>query len=137
MNDLISRKRALEEMTFSNGINVDGILYVPLKDVRKHIKNLPSAQSELCEDAVSRKDAIRWVKTECNPYGKPTLDFESGVKVMEYLKRMPSAKQVVRCKDCQYGIQDEYDQWYCRSLGCSLWDEDGNGFCSDAERRTE
>lgn len=44
---------------------------------------------QACEDAVSREDAIRWVKTECNPYGKPTLDFESGKKVIEYLKSMP------------------------------------------------
>jgi hypothetical protein len=31
-------------------------------------------------DLISRQAAIRWVKTECNPYGKPTLDFESGKK---------------------------------------------------------
>lgn len=47
-----------------------------------------SVQPEPCEDAVSRKDAIRWIKTECNPYGKPTLDFESGKKVIEHLERM-------------------------------------------------
>ena len=39
---------------------------------------------------ISREDAIRWVKTECNPYGKPTLDFESGKKVIEHLEQMPS-----------------------------------------------
>lgn len=43
-------------------------------------------------DLISREDAIRWVKTECNPYGKPTLDFESGKKVIEYLEQMPSAQ---------------------------------------------
>ena len=42
-------------------------------------------------DLISRQDAIRWVKTECNPYGKPTLDFESGKKVIEHLRQMPSA----------------------------------------------
>lgn len=41
-------------------------------------------------DLISREDAIRWVKTECNPYGKPTLDFESGKKVIEHLEQMPS-----------------------------------------------
>ena len=52
MNDLISRKQALEEMTFSDGIEKDGVLYVPLRDVNKHIKNLPSVQPEiiLCKD---------------------------------------------------------------------------------------
>ena len=42
MDDLISRKRALEEMTFSCGIEQDGVLYVPLRDVNKHLKSLPS-----------------------------------------------------------------------------------------------
>lgn len=42
-------------------------------------------------DLISRQDAIRWVKTECNPYGKPTLEFESGKKVIEHLEKMPSA----------------------------------------------
>lgn len=43
-------------------------------------------------DIISRRAAIRWVKTECNPYGNPTLDFESGKKVMEHLERMPPAQ---------------------------------------------
>lgn len=43
-------------------------------------------------DLISRQAAIRWVKTECNPYGEPTLDFESGKKVIEHLKQMPSAE---------------------------------------------
>lgn len=44
-------------------------------------------------DLISRRAAIRWVKTECNPYGKPTLDFESSKKVIEHLAQMPSAQQ--------------------------------------------
>ena len=44
------------------------------------------------DDLISRQAAIRWVKTECNPYGKPTLDFESGKKVIEHLKNMPPAQ---------------------------------------------
>lgn len=42
------------------------------------------------DDLISRAAAIRWVKTECNPYGKPTLDFESGKKVIKHLEKMPS-----------------------------------------------
>ena len=38
------------------------------------------------QDLIYRQAAIRWVKTECNPYGKPTLDFETGKKVIEHLK---------------------------------------------------
>lgn len=56
---IYSRKRALEKMTFSNGINVDGILYVPLKDVNKHLQNLPPAQPEIirCKDCKYWKDS--------------------------------------------------------------------------------
>ena len=43
-------------------------------------------------DTISRRAAIRWVKTECNPYGKPTLDYDSWLKVIEHLKKMPSAE---------------------------------------------
>ena len=43
-------------------------------------------------DLISRQAAIRWVKTNCNPYGKHTLDFESGKKVIEHLEQMPSAQ---------------------------------------------
>ena len=45
------------------------------------------------DDLISRREAIRWVKTECNPYGKPTLDFESGKKVIEHLENMPTADE--------------------------------------------
>ena len=57
-------------------------------------------------DLISRQAAIRWVKTECNPYGKPTLDFESGKKVIEHLEQMPSAQPNLDewCTDCK-----EYD----------------------------
>ena len=59
------------------------------------------------DDLISRQAAIRWVKTECNPYGKPTLDFESGKKVIEHLEQMPSAQpeEFEWCTDCK-----EYDQ---------------------------
>lgn len=65
-------------------------------------------------DLISREDAIRWVKTECNPYGKPTLDFESGKKVIEHLKQMPSAQPEKLYTKADYimALHKEY--------GCSL-----------------
>ena len=87
-------------------------------------------------DLIDRQAAIRWVKTECNPYGKPTLDFESGKKVIEHLEQMPSAQpEIIQCRDCVYGEQDDIGRWFCRSLGCQVGDEDGSGFCADGERR--
>ena len=52
-------------------------------------------------DPISRQAAIRWVKTECNPYGKPTLDFESGKKVIEHLEQMPPARPET-CEGCKH-----------------------------------
>lgn len=28
-----------------------------------------------------------WVRRECNPYGKPTIDFESGNRMLDMIKR--------------------------------------------------
>ena len=88
-------------------------------------------------DIISRPAAIRWVKQECNPYGKPTLDFESGKRVMEHLERMPSAqpetaKRIVgksrdgmtlwyQCDMCNEPV-DAQDN-YCRRCGRRLIDE--------------
>lgn len=32
-----------------------------------------------------------WIRRECNPYGKPTIDFESGNRMLDIIKRMPTA----------------------------------------------
>ena len=91
-------------------------------------------------DLISRQAAIRWVKTECNPYGKPTLEFESGKKVIEHLEQMPSAqpetaKRIVgksrdgmtlwyQCDMCNepVDVQDSF----CRGCGRRLIDERSN-----------
>lgn len=31
-----------------------------------------------------------WIKAECNPYGKPTIDFESGKRMIDIIKLMPT-----------------------------------------------
>ena len=62
-------------------------------------------------DALYRK-----VKMETNPYGKPTIDYDSGVKVLEWIDKAPTidAVPVVRCKDCKW-LYDEMDDYCCRS----------------------
>ena len=51
---------------------------------------------------------------------------------------LPSTQpEIIRCKDCEYGEQDEVVRWFCRSLGCQIGNEDGSGYCADAERRTD
>lgn len=95
-------------------------------------------------DNISRKAAIRWVKTECNPYGKPTLDFESGKKVIEHLEQMPSTDRSgrwiygedevamcdgYRCDRCGFFVPWDYehkfidfinDYHFCPSCGARM-----------------
>ena len=64
-----------------------------------------------------------------------------GIKFVpkEFIDDAPTvdAVEVIRCKDCTYGEQDDIGRWYCISLGCQVGNEDGTGFCADAERRQE
>ena len=54
------------------------------------------------------------------------------------LCELPSAQPaIIRCKECIYGEQDDDGWWYCRNFGCQVGNEDGSGFCADAERREE
>lgn len=66
-----------------------------------------------------------------------TMTWAEAFKEFAYMvEEMPTIEpEIVRCKDCEYGKQDEYGRWYCRGLGCQIGDEDGSGFCSDAERK--
>ena len=98
--DLIDRQQAIDAIE-EQDIPEDMCVFEILSHIELAIGTLPSAQPEertdkrtethTC-DCISRKDAIRWIKTECNPYGKPTLDFESGKRVIKHLKQMPPAQ---------------------------------------------
>lgn len=83
-------------------------------------------------DLISRQEAIRWVLTECNPYGKPTLDFESGNKVIKHLEQMPSVQpEIIQCDQCKYwdGKPPITDGRYWCILHGYMY------YCSDVERR--
>lgn len=45
----------------------------------------------------------RRVKTHTNPYGKPTLDYKSGVKVLDMINQEPTA---------DVAPKSEVDKWY-------------------------
>lgn len=68
-------------------------------------------------DSISRQAAIRWVKTECNPFGKPTLDYDSGLKVIEHLKKMPSAEATKKKAELK-----ENGDWDCPDVYCDECD---------------
>lgn len=56
------------------------------------------------------------------------------MRVKTNIKLQP---EIIRCKDCKYGGQDEVGRWFCISLGCQIGNEDGSGYCADAERKTD
>ena len=91
MEELIKR---LERVIATGAPDKDGLHPISAETVLEVVKQL----SEHGTNCISRQAAIRWVKTECNPYGKPTLDFESGKKVIEHLEQMPPA-QPEPCED--------------------------------------
>ena len=95
-----------------------------------------------CEDCISRQAAIRWVKTECNPYGKPTLDFESGKKIIKYLKRMPSVipqQKVGRWINAYPDIEPDPMLMYgiCSKCGFEQGISDKLNYCSNCGAKME
>jgi hypothetical protein len=62
------------------------------------------------------------IKAECNPYGKPTISYEDGCKVMEMIDQQPT---ILHCKDnldeclrCAIGLICE--------IRCRITVRDGN-----------
>ena len=83
-------------------------------------------------DALHRK-----VKMETNPYGKPTIDYDSGVKVLEWIEQAPTVDDVpvVRCKDCKYRFKNNgHSKDGCPIIDANIW-MDGDDFCSHGERK--
>ena len=84
-------------------------------------------------DLISRKAAIEAIKTWGLIDG---LSEGEAIEILADEEKLPSAQpEIIRCKDCTYGEQDDDGRWYCRGFGCQVGNEDGSGFCADAERR--
>lgn len=121
---------------------------VPMRLVRQAFEKLP----ESCEDAVSRQGAIDTLNVGAELLRR-VLDadivgvverakYEWGLELIESyisdMKELPSVQpEIIHCKECKYGVQDEDERWYCEGFGCQVGEEDGSGFCADAERRTD
>ena len=83
-------------------------------------------------DALNRK-----VKMETNPYGKPTIDYDSGVKVLEWIDKAHTidAVPVVRCKDCKYRFKNNgHSRDGCPIVDAKIWMDDDD-FCSHGEQK--
>ena len=85
-------------------------------------------------DALHRK-----VKMETNPYGKPTIDYDSGVKVLEWIEQAPTvdAVEVVRCQECKHAWIHPCGYVYCHRDGRNAYEMAFNldSFCSYGERK--
>ena len=88
------------------------------------LKGLEQSLDDYCELNDEGKTAFRMAITALELFGNS--------------EQLPSAQpEIIRCKDCECGEQDEVGRWFCRSLGCQIGNEDGSGYCADAERRTD
>lgn len=84
------------------------------------------------DDLISRQAAIKWIKAECNPYGNPTLDYETSCRIMEHLDRMPSALPERKkgswiqtgmgpqCSNCWYKCETTGTPHFCPSCGAEM-----------------
>ena len=44
---------------------------------------------------IDEKKLIYWIKCNCNPYGKPTLDYDTSIKIMDFIeKQQPKDDEV-------------------------------------------
>ena len=70
-------------------------------------------------------DALyRRIKTECNPYGKPTIDFESGNQVLDIIDNAPTVEPTfglfkeMLCTECDKRPHGEWLHPYITDIAC-------------------
>lgn len=78
----------------------------------------------------------REIQAQANPYGKPSIGYYDGVRVIQIIDRQITvdAEHVVRCKDCKY----YYPNPMAGGVGECEWSTDAlndNGYCYRGERR--
>ena len=77
-------------------------------------------------DALHRK-----VKMETNPYGKPTIDYDSGVKVLEWIDKVPTVDAVPVRHGQWETNSDRPDTLICSVCKCGfdMWKHDPHNYC--------
>ena len=143
--DAISRTAAIDVVRKCRVIEVTpAYILIDKAEAVSKLVMLPRVQPE-------QSDTSEFWRKRADYYSDMCMDLigemGKGVKIesvkisengIEFIKEQPSAQpEIVRCKDCEYGEQDEVGRWFCRSLGCQIGNEDGSGYCADAERRTD
>ena len=101
----------------------------------KIVKDSQGLAKDLVNDCISRQAAIDALDKRFD-----SIPMEQTTEILQLrkdLRELPSAQsEIIRCKDCKYGEQDEVGRWFCNDLGCQMGSEDGSGYCAEAERRT-
>lgn len=72
-------------------------------------------------------DALYYkVKCECNPYGKPSIDFESGKKVLNWIEQARTVERPT-CETCT--------MWDANHRYCTGWESfmEAEDYCSEHE----
>lgn len=93
---------------------------------------------DLKHDVAMDQDSLDYEELTDSNREKIQFDKDCKQNAIDLLRNAPTIEpEIVRCKDCEYGKQDEVGRWFCWSLGCQIGDEDGSGYCADAERRAD
>ena len=99
-----------------------------------------SAQPELCEDVVSRKDCLNALSHMMDTDGFRDGWAVSRANVECMLKSMPLAQpEIIRCKKCEHWDKSWTSDWKLNCHYCPMIDRmcDENWYCAGAERRTD
>lgn len=143
----ISRQDAIEEIARWKGYLDDDMI----SRIQLSLKRLPSAESETCEDAVSRKAVEDMLKNGFPTRGMWEIEgdvikqtvCETLVDALMDLEKLPSVTpqqpEVIRCKDCKYAVVNQNHPnkpLICgRTKMCGTTQPEW--FCADGERRTD
>ena len=133
--DCISRQQAIDALKEKVFHNLSDEFYGAMQV----LDELPSAQPDPCEDAVSRKAVLSMIDTYMNKsvelHYLPTSD---GIKKL--ISILPSAQpDIIRCKDCEYLCNEDGLRgmcWHINGFGTDIKDK-YNSFCSWAEGRED
>ena len=69
----------------NTAVDVDPWAKELVAEMGKEILKAQLSKEDATSDCISRQAAIRWVKTECNPYGKPTLSRQAVIDICNHV----------------------------------------------------
>ena len=133
-SDAISRQAAIDSMCelMRHWFGCDS--KDEIREIKRELGKLPSAQPEPCEDVVSRQRLLSDLKELTAAWGKYPV-MEEQIKGVEaatgYVETIPSAQpEIIRCRDCKWKNRHNCT----RAVEVPINDDK---YCAWAERRTD